>query len=327
MSHTTTAPARPAAVVSPGGQWLREQYTADVSVIIVNYNSRAMLERTLRTLFESGQQCRMEVIVVDNGSRDGSVELVREQFPQVRLVANAHNAGLTRANNQGMEMAGGRYLCLLNNDVIIYADAIDALVRYLDDNPHVGAAGSKVLNIDGSIQGTVKAHPTPMAALFGRHSPLTKLFPKNPLSRRYLVYLDEHFDQPFAAGSVSSCAIVVRREAVQRAGPIDERYFVYWSDVDWCRAFWEAGCEVHCVPQSVITHDEHKGGTRPGKKRNWATIKDFHRGAYIYFRKWHVRQSWHPGNLVAIVGLGARACLVMAVEHIRWALVRRGQAR
>jgi GT2 family glycosyltransferase len=301
-------------------RWLRSSYSADVSVVIVNYNSRAMLARTLETLFGSNQRSSLEVILVDNASCDGSVELVRERFPQVRLVANRENAGLTRANNQGMELAGGRYIFLLNNDTIIFPDSVDALVRYLDEHPQAGAVGGKVLNIDGSIQGTVKAHPTPMAALFGRHSPLTRLFPNNRFSRRYLAYLGQDFSAPFAAGSVSSCAILARREAIERAGPIDERYFCYWSDVDWCRAIWESGYEVHCVPDSVIVHDEHKGGTRAGKQRSRAAIVDFHRGAYLYYHKWHVKHAAHPLHLAALAGLVARAALVLAAEHIRWSL-------
>ncbi|MBC8162836.1 MAG: glycosyltransferase family 2 protein, partial [Roseiflexaceae bacterium] len=163
--------------ISQPARWLRDTYSCAVSVVIVNYNARAMLERTLETLYESQPACSFEVILIDNASDDDSVALVRGRFPQVRLIVNPANVGLVRANNQGMELAQGRYIFQLNNDTIILPHAIDALVDYLEEHPHVGAVGGKVLNIDGSIQGTVKAHPTPMAAFFGRHSPLTKLFP------------------------------------------------------------------------------------------------------------------------------------------------------
>ena len=317
LGLTLRAPARPNPEQARS-RWLCDSYAADVSVVIVNYNSRVMLERTLRTLFDSGQVSSMDVIVVDNASRDDSVELVRAQFPQVRLVANTTNAGLTRANNQGMQLARGRYIFQLNNDTIIFPGAVDALVRYLDANPHVGAVGGKVLNIDGSIQGTVKAHPTPMAALFGRHSPLTRWFPHNRFSQHYLTYRANDFAKPFAAGSVSSCAMLARREAIAAAGPVDERFFVYWSDVDWCRSVWEAGFEVHCVPDSVIIHDEHKGGTRASKARSWASIVDFHRGAYLYYCKWHVGQAASLMHLGAIVALAVRAACVLAAERWKW---------
>jgi N-acetylglucosaminyl-diphospho-decaprenol L-rhamnosyltransferase len=304
----------------PGAEVMQPPaYTADVSVVIVNFNSRAMLDRTLATLYASEPRSSFETIVVDNASSDGSPELVRARYPQVRLVANRHNLGLTHANNQGMLLAGGRYLFLLNNDTILYRETIDALVHYLDEHPRVGAAGCKVLNIDGSIQGTVKSHPTAAAALFGRHSPLTRLWPGNPFSQRYLTYASNDYSRPFVAGSVSSCAMLVRREAVAAAGLIDERYFVYWSDVDWCRAIWEAGYEVHCVPASVIVHDEHKGGTRASRQRSRAAIIDFHRGAYLYYRKWEAPNPLHPAHGLAAVGLTLRALLVLAHEQLRWA--------
>jgi N-acetylglucosaminyl-diphospho-decaprenol L-rhamnosyltransferase len=307
-------------------RWLRPNYDYAVSAVIVNYNSRAMLERTLATLYGSQPRCSLEVIVIDNASSDDSAAMVRAGFPQVRLVVNEQNAGLTRANNQGMELATGRHLLLLNNDLIIHPGAIDALVEYLDAHPTVGAVGGKVLNIDGSIQGTVKAHPTPLAALFGRHSPLTRLFPNNRFSRRYLVYQNpDTWRAPFAAGSVSSCAVLVRREAIVAAGPVDERFFCYWSDVDWCRSFWEAGYAVHCVPASVIVHDEHKGGTRATKRRSRAAVVDFHRGAYLYYSKWHVRRAWHPNHLLALGGLVTRGALVLAAEQARWARMRQGE--
>lgn len=304
-------------------RWLLPSYECDVSVVIVNYNACAMLERTLQTLYDSRPASSFEVILIDNASHDDSAAMVGAQFPQVQLVVNEHNAGLTRANNQGMAMARGRYILQLNNDTIIFPDAVDALVRYLDSHPRVGAVGGKVLNIDGSIQGTVKAHPTPLAALFGRHSPITKLLPNNRFSRRYLTYMNQEFDQPFAAGSVSSCAILARREAIARAGPIDERYFCYWCDVDWCRAIWQAGYEVHCTPDSVIIHDEHKGGTRATKKRSRSAIVDFHRGAYLYYFKWHVPHAAHPLHLFALAGLAARGALVLASEQLLWAVRER----
>lgn len=292
----------------------------DVSVIVVNCNAVRMLERTLDTLFASAPSSTLEIIVVDNASTDASLTMVRERFPTVCCLVNVRNVGYARANNQGMEQATGRYLFLLNNDTIIHPGAIDTLVHYLDANPHVGAVGSKVLNIDGTIQGTVKDLPTPAAAFFGRHSVITRLFPRNPISRRYLVYLDRDFSAPFAAGSVSSCALLVRREAIARAGMIDDGFFVYWCDVDWCRAIWAAGFEVHCVPASVIVHDEHKGGTRPRGKRSAAAIIDFHRGAYRYYRKWHVPHPLHPANIIAVAGLTLRTALVCAVEQCRWVL-------
>jgi GT2 family glycosyltransferase len=285
-----------------------------------------MLRRTLNTLFRSATASTMEVIVVDNGSVDGSLEMVREEFPAVRLVASGANEGFARGNNLGMSLAMGRHLFLLNNDTIVLDNTIDPLASYLDLHPEVGAVGGKVLNIDGSVQGSVKSLPTPMAALAGRHSLLARFFPNNRLSRRYLIYLDQDFSQPFPAGSVSACAMMVRREAIAAAGPFDEGYFVYWSDVDWCRAIWESGYQVHCVPESVIVHDEHKGGTRADRRQSKAAVVDFHRGAYRYFRKWHAPRPWQPAGLLALAGLTARGLAVLVSEGIRWRLRSRRRA-
>lgn len=316
------------SVTPPGGSWLRPAYAADVSAIIITYNGRTMLERTLTSLVDSPAAPAgpsLEIIVVDNHSGDGTAAMMRERFPAVRLIENAGNAGLTRATNQALAVATGRYVARFDNDVIVQPGAVEALVRYLDAHPAVGAVGSKVLNPDGSIQGSVKAAPTPLAALFGRHALLTRLFPRNPISRRYLIYLDQDFNAPFPAGSVSACAMMVRREAIERAGAMDERFFVYWSDVDWCKAIWEAGFAVHCLPASVVIHDEHSGTARLRRRRSWAAIRDFHRGSYTYFRKWHVPHPWHPLHGLAIVGLSGRALLVLAAEHVGWQVRRRRQ--
>jgi GT2 family glycosyltransferase len=301
----------------------RERRAPDVSVVMVNYNTRDMLERALRTLFESAPRVSLEVVVVDNASRDGTLEMLRDRFPQVRRVANTGNVGHAVGCNDGMAAASGRHVLLLDTDTIVHAGAVDTLAAYLDAHPGVGAVGPKVLNIDGTLQGTVKSLPTPMAALFGRHSPLTRLFPNNRFSRRYLVYLKEEPRRPFAAGSVSSCALMARREAIERAGPMDPRHFIYWDDVDWCRAIWASGYEVHYVPAATIVHDEHKGGSRAGRKQSLASIVAFHRGAYLYYRKWHVRSPWSPAHVLAVAGLTARALVVLGSEQARWLLRRR----
>jgi GT2 family glycosyltransferase len=118
---------------------------------------------------------------------------------------------------------------------------------------------------------------------------------------------------------------MVRRETLERTGGLDERLF-YWNDVDWCRAIWEAGFEVHCVPSSVIIHDEHNGGSRADHRQGRRSIVDFHQGAYRYYRKWHIRSPWSPAHAAALIGLTARALIVLASEEVRWA-IRRGRTR
>ena len=179
--------------------------------------TRLPLARGLVALLASEQKSRVEVIVVDNHSVDGTAGMVRERFPSVVLAANEVNLGHSCGCNQGMRLARGRHLFCLNSDAVMRSGALDTLVRYLDEHPDVGAVAPKVLNADGSIQGTIKSFPTPSAALFGRYSILTRLFPNNRWSRRYLVYLDRDFSRPFRCDSVSACAVMVSRAALQTA--------------------------------------------------------------------------------------------------------------
>lgn len=298
-----------------GSRWILPEYAAEVSIIIVSFNTCDVLKRALRSICELPCESPVEVIVIDNASRDASAVMVRDEFPKVKCVANSKNLGHTGGCNQGIELARGRYLMLLNSDTILQPGALEQLADYLDRHPRVGAVGPKVLNLDGTIQGTVKRFPTPAAALFGRFSILTRWLPRNSLSRRYLVYLDEDFTRPFAVDSASAAALMVRREAIEAAGLLDPRFFLYWNDVDWCRSIWASGFEIHCVPQAVLHHEEHHGGSRGSALRRLKTLANFHLGAYHYYRKWHVRKFWHPNHLLAIIGLTLRAAAVITVDQ------------
>lgn len=297
-------------------QWIRDHYGFDVSIIIVNYKARDMLRLCLETLRSTIARASVEVIIVDNDSGDGSVEMMRAEFPDVKCLAIPVNLGHSGGCNKGMEAASGRYLFLLNNDTQLKPGAIETLAAYLDKNPRIGAAAPKVLNADGTVQGTIKRFPTSAAAIAGRYSLLARLVPNNRLSRHYLIYLDEDFTEPFRVDSASAAALMVRREAIAVAGPLDERYFLYWNDVDWCRSFLTHGYEVHCVPDAVLVHDQHKGGTECNPTQSRRSAIDFHLGAYRYYRKWHIPSSFHPMNAIAIIGLASRAAMVIAVGEI-----------
>ena len=293
------------------------EFEADVTVIIVNYKTPHVLQRGLESIFASRQQVRYEVIVIDNASGDHSAEMVRQKFPQVRCIANQENLGHTGGCNQGMKLAKGRFLFLLNSDTILPDSTLNILVRYLDLHLNVGAVAPRVMNVDGSVQGTVKRFPSPWAALFGRFSILTRLFPQNPWSQHYLLYSSQHSDEPFPVDTASGAALMVRREAITRAGMLDPQFFLYWNDVDWCRSIWQSGLEIHCVPASQLLHEEHHGGSRNGLRQRWKTVVNFHYGAYLYYRKWHIPHRWHPLNGIAIIGLTARDGLVMFAEQLQ----------
>jgi GT2 family glycosyltransferase len=192
-----------------------------LSVVIVNFQARSLLVRCLQSLPPDSAGGPLEVIVVDNGSTDGSVEAVRDGFPEIKLIANPNNAGLSRAFNQGAREAAGRYVLFLDNDTIVQPGALDTLCAFLDTHADVWAVAPKVVYPDGRIQGTVKALPSPAVAAFGRNSILTRLWPSNPISRNYLIYRSHSFTEPFQVGYAATCALMVRREALDQIGAMD----------------------------------------------------------------------------------------------------------
>ena len=279
----------------------------DVSVITVSYECRALLRESLASLEAAAARRTYEVIVVDNQSTDGVVEMLRREWPSVAVFEMGENAGFARANNRGIASARGRYVLLLNPDTAALPGSIAALVDFLDATPTAAIAAPRLLNRDLTDQGTARSFPTAAAAVFGRRSLLTKLFPDNRWSRRYLSGRSERGTAPFEVDWVSGAAMMVRREAIQSVGALDERFFMHWEDADWCHRMKDAGWSVHCVPAARIVH--YEGGSR----RGWPPrqLRAFHEGAFRYYAKHHA-PWWHPLRYLAAFGLTARAAALIA---------------
>jgi GT2 family glycosyltransferase len=209
---------------------------------------------------------------------------------------------------------------LLNSDAEVLTGAIDALVEFLDRTPGAGVSAPLLLNSDLTDQGTARAFPSPANVLFGRKSPLTRLFPSNRWSRRYLVGRTHHGLEPFRVDWVSGACMMVRRAAFERAGLLDERFFMYWEDADWCRRIGREGFGVYCVPRAPVIH--HEGGSSGRRPAHlvWA----FHRSVYRYYTKHDAPQAWNPLRVVAAVGLATRALSIVALNAatIRFAVGR-----
>jgi len=283
-----------------------------LSVLVVNFNTRDLLGACLRSLPAALRRHGHEVIVADNGSTDGSVAMLRREWPSVAVLELGANLGFARANNRALARARGRYALLLNSDTEVQPDSLDRLVDFLDVTPSAGVAAPRLLNTDLSDQGTARAFPTPPAVLFGRRSPLTRLFPRNRWSRRYMVGRDRSGDGPFEVDWVSGACLMVRREVVATAGPLDEGFFMYWEDADWCRRIKTAGYRVYCVPGARVVHHEGQSGGNRRARLVWT----FHRSAYRYYVKHHAPQPWNPLRAVAGVGLAARAALMVAATVV-----------
>jgi hypothetical protein len=233
--------------------------SCDLTVVIPSYNTRDLMEQALRTVEEASGDLSVEIIVVDNASQDGSQQMVRERFPDAVLICNEKNVGFAGANNLAFRRARGRHILLLNSDTIVRADTLHTMVSYLDDHPQVGAAGCKVLNPDGTLQlDCRRAFPTPSAAIY-KLTGLSRLFPQ---SRRFalynLSYLDE--DETAEVDALSGSFMLVRRETLQQVGGLDEAYFMYGEDLDWCFRMREAGWKIYYVPTTQIIHFRGQSG-------------------------------------------------------------------
>ncbi len=220
----------------------------DLSIIIVSWNVRDLLLQCLRSIVESGTRCAYEIWVVDNASKDQSIERVKELFPAVHCIANPDNPGFARANNQAIRLCSGRYILLLNPDTKVFPGALDALVRFLDDHPTVGAAGSRLLNPDGSLQASCFPFPT-LGREFWRLFHLDRLYP-------LALYRQAEWDTsiPRQVDVVQGTSLILRRAALDQVGLLDESYFVYTEETDLCYRLSRAGWQLFWVPQSQVIH-------------------------------------------------------------------------
>ena len=233
------------------------QQPPTVSVVIVNWNSRELLRGCLASLPWDSDDIRLEAIVVDNGSSDGSPEMVETQFPQVRLIRNEDNLGFVMANNQGLRAATGDFLFMLNSDTEVQAGAIERLVEVVASDPHIGAVGPRLLNSDGTKQ--VSAAPFP--SVIHRFLP-SKFEHAHDLAVEKRLLGSE---QPIAdVGWLSGAALMTRRDVLERIGPLDERYFMWYDDIDWGQKLRKAGYRrVMVADAKVLHHGRQSGGTLP----------------------------------------------------------------
>lgn len=248
----------------------------DVSIIIVSWNTRHLLAGCLASLYDTIKDPTFDVWVVDNGSTDGSVEMVRDAFPSVHLVTNSRNEGFARANNQAMALCRGRYMLLLNSDAIATPGAIRSLVSLADAEPRAGIVGARLLNPDGSFQ----ASHTPFPTLGQESLVLTGLgrLLKGPW---YPSRGPEEEKGPQEVDYVGGACLLVRHQAVEEVGGLDEGYFMYAEEVDWCYAMKQSGWQVWYEPAAEIIH---LGGGSSQHRRPQREA-DLYRSRVRFFRR------------------------------------------
>jgi GT2 family glycosyltransferase len=220
----------------------------DVSIIIVNWNTKELLARCLQSVYEAGESLGSEVFVVDNASTDGSAAMVQERFSWAHLVENQENVGFARANNQAITLSQGRYVLLLNSDTEVHQGALETLVQFMAAHPQAGGCGPRLLNPDGSLQRSCHPMLTPWRE-FWRLTFLDRLWHRAS-------YVQERWDQetPRWVEVIKGACLLLRRAALDEVGLLDERYFMYTEEMDLCYRLSQAGWDLWWVPRAVVRH-------------------------------------------------------------------------
>lgn len=223
----------------------------DLSIVIVSFNTKSMLRDCLAALRGAAGDLSAETFLVDNNSPDGSADMVRLEFPDVWLIANTENVGFARANNQAIRQALGRYVVLLNPDTEAERGSLAVLASHLDAHPDVGAAGPMLLNSDGSLQRNGRLFPTPW-------SELLSLLGLSRLCRRWFerrfIFGREDFSYDACVDGVSGACLMVRRDVIDKVGPLDERFFMFYEEVEWCWRIKKAGWRIAYVADARVVH-------------------------------------------------------------------------
>lgn len=257
----------------------------DISIVIVNWNTREMTLRCLDSIAASARGLNCEVVLVDNASTDGSANAIAAAHPGVKLIRNGHNVGFAGANNQGLEVIAGRYVALINSDVVVLPGCLQALMLFMDANPRVGLSSARILNPDGTLQPNCMRFPTywnVICETLGLHN-LSKL---DWLSGRRI--LNWNYNTTREVDVIVGCFWFARREASAAVGPLDASFFMYGEDMDWCRRFHEAGWRVVLCPEGQAIHFG-------GQSSAHAPVRfyiELHRAGLRYWRKYHGLGGW-----------------------------------
>lgn len=283
-----------------------------LSIIIVNWNTEDLLRQLLTMVYRYVMGFDYEVIVVDNHSVDGSVAMLKKEFPQVRLIANDDNLGFAKANNQGMVVASGGYLMLLNSDIILNDNSIGTLVNFLDTHLDVTMVGPRLLNKDGTFQHACRRNlPNPINSFFHVFG-FTKIFKHSKLISDY----KRQHDDPNATGpteAISGAAMMFRREFYESCGGLDENFFFYGEDIDFCKRVHDSGGKIVYVSDAKIIHL----GGESTKKRRRSALSNFYDAMWRYYRKHFYCQHNLVLNSLVWVGIKLRLGIAIVINYFK----------
>jgi hypothetical protein len=288
-----------------------------LSVCIVTFKARDLLRDCLNSLVANTRLPDLEIVVVDNGSGDGVGEMLQREYPGVHFIQNPANAGFTHPMNQALQASHGEYLLQLNPDTLILPEALDTLVRFLETHPEVGICGPKVLNRDLTLQKPCRRGESRPWAVISYFSGLAARFPKDPRFSEYLMtYMDENTAHQVAG--VSGSCMLIRRAVVDQIGYLDERFFAYQEDADYCFQARRAGWQVWYVPEAQIIHYGGMGGS---SVQPYRSIFEWHRSYFRYFRKNLAGDYFFLLNGVYYLAMLAKLLFSLLANFIRQELI------
>ncbi len=284
-----------------------------VSICIVTYKVRDLLRDCLDSIAQHPPACAYEIIVVDNHSQDGTLEMLQSDYAHARWHENAGNEGYTLPMNQALKMAAGRYLVQLNPDTLVLPGMFDRLVRFMEEHPQAGICTPKVLNRDGTLQKQCRrsaARPWDAITYF---SGLSKRYPKDPRFARYLMtYLDE--DEVNEVEAVSGSCMFIRRAVIEQIGYLDELFFAYQEDADFCFRARQAGWKIYYAPQAQVIHYGGQGGS---KVEVYHSIYQWHRSYFLYYRKHLARDYFFLFNWLYYGLMGGKLAVALITTLLR----------
>lgn len=272
----------------------------DLSIIVASYNTKQLLQGCLQSIYQNTQGIMFEVIVVDDGSKDGSPEMVRQFFPQARLICNERNLKYVGANNVGLRAAVGRFGLLLNSDVEVKPGAFATLVRFMDEHPDAAAAGPKLINPDGSIQECIRnfAGVFPMICqTFNLH----KLWPNNPITIQYYSS-NTDYDRLQVVPHIGTTAFIIRRQTWETFGLLDERFEQFFGDFSYCYMLGQHNQKIYYVPEAVVLHYGSQSINQNGIKQ----IRALHEALRKFYDIYYAPRHLLPIRWVVRIGIRVR---------------------
>jgi GT2 family glycosyltransferase len=251
-----------------------------LAFIIVNWNTKELISDAVRSIINTISTYRYEIIIVENGSRDDSAKMVKKFFPDIHVIYNKKNVGFAAAVNQGLARTKARYIFLLNSDARLQRGAIKKLVEFMEKNRGVGIAGGQLINVDGSRQNSIASFPSLATELLNKR--LLRIF----FPRRY-PGKERNYQNPIDVDSLVGACLIVRRESILDVGNLDERFFFFLEETDWCRRMKEHGWRVSFVPTARI---QHLQGASAAHFKNEARI-EYYRSRYLFFNTWYGKST------------------------------------